>query len=194
MSSNGRGKERTSVLTRQHANTPQSATRPQKAAAHLMYMKHFSFFFPFKKEQCAARNHPNMTKFTHSWITQLLYCSSAPTESPAAVSLHQAEELGGMFCNTSSRLGHTRISTLQRWEKWEYSELSLPLVQQRKQHMNLGKKSNITHRECQTGEWRHKQFEKLVQGSEDWGKSKLRLRNKGESRKLQLVGQWQGNW
>lgn len=34
-SSNGRGREGTSVLTRQRANTPQSATQPQKAAAHL---------------------------------------------------------------------------------------------------------------------------------------------------------------
>lgn len=60
------------------------------------------------------------------------------------MSLHQAEELGGMFCNTSSRLGHTWVSTLQRWEIWEYSELSLPLQQQRKQHMNLGKESSTT--------------------------------------------------
>lgn len=48
-SSNGRERGGTSVLTRQHANTPQSATQPQRAAAHLTCIKHFSvfFFFPF---------------------------------------------------------------------------------------------------------------------------------------------------
>lgn len=37
-SSNGRGREETSVLTRQRANSP------QKAVAHLTYMKNLVFF------------------------------------------------------------------------------------------------------------------------------------------------------
>lgn len=39
---------------------------------------------------------------------------------------HQTEELGGMFCNTSSRLGHAWGSTLPRWEIHMRAPRALP--------------------------------------------------------------------